>query len=189
MLNKKLLLNTLCEFGPILGFLVAFELGDFTTGVIAMMIATLISLIALKHFEKHTPIFALLSSGSVLLFGGTSLFIHIPSIFILRDTLFDSVFGLALIISVWKGNPLFKYIFSGVFAITDRGWNILSLRWGIFFIILAVLNEWVRLTLSPEDWVIAKIFIILASVAFGSYQITLTKKERLPHATARGLVA
>ncbi len=189
MISKKLLLNTLCEFGPILGFLVAYELGDFMTGVIAMMIATLISLIALRYFEKHTPIFALLSSGSVLLFGGTSLFIHIPSIFILRDTLFDSVFGSALLISVWMGKPIFRYMFSGVFAITDRGWNLLSLRWGIFFLILATLNEWIRWTLSPEDWVIAKIFIILASVAFGSCQITLTKKERLPHATAWGLVA
>lgn len=188
MLNKKLLLNTFCEFGPILGFLVAFELGDFTTGVIAMMIATLISLIALRRLEKHTPMFALISSGSVLVFGGISLFIHIPSIFILRDTLFDAIFGSALLISVWMGKPIFRYMFSGVFAITDRGWNLLSLRWGIFFLILAALNEWVRWTLSPEDWVIAKMLIILASVVFGSYQITLTKKERLPHATAWGLV-
>jgi intracellular septation protein len=188
MFSKKVVLNTLCEFGPILGFIVAYELKDFMTGVIVMMIATVVSLVILRRVEKHTPIFALISSGSVLFFGGTSLFIDIPSIFILRDTVFDLVFGIAILISVWNGKPLFKYIFSGVFAITDRGWRLLSLRWGIFFIILALLNEWVRLTLTPDDWVIAKICIIVASVVFGTYQLTLTKHERLPTATAWGIV-
>lgn len=189
MISTKLLINTLCEFGPILGFLITFELsGDFMSGVVVMMITTIVSLIVLQYLEKHTPIFALLSSGSVLLFGGTSLFINIPSIFILRDTLFDGIFGSALLVSVWRGKPLFKYIFSNVFAITDRGWSTLSLRWGIFFLILALINEWVRLTLSPEDWVVAKIMIIVVSSVFGTYQLTLTRKERLPHATAWGVI-
>jgi intracellular septation protein len=189
MVSRRLFINTLCEFGPILGFLIFFELHDFMAGVIAMMLATLVALLVLRHLEHHTPFFALLSSGSVLIFGGISLFIDIPSIFILRDTVFDSLLGCALLLSVWQGKPLFKYIFKGVFAITDTGWSRLSFRWGIFFLILAVTNEWVRHVLSPEDWVVAKMFIILASVLFGAYQFRLTKKERLPEATAWGLRA
>ena len=124
---------------------------------------------------------------------GTPLWRHValhqhPDIFILRDTLFDGIFGSALVVSVWRGKPLFKYIFSNVFAITDRGWSTLSLRWGIFFLILALINEWVRLTLSPEDWVVAKIMIIVVSSVFGTYQLTLTRRERLPHATAWGVI-
>lgn len=84
--------------------------------------------------------------------------------------------------------PLLKYMFGGVFAITEKGWAILSLRWAIFFLVLAGINEWVRLTLSPEDWVTAKVFMIIASVVFGSYQFTLTKRERLPGATDWGIV-
>lgn len=189
MISKKILINTLCEFGPVLGFLVAFKLSDFMTGIIVMMIATIIALLLLKILEKHTPIFALISSGTVLFFGGISLFIDLPGIFIFRDTIFDTLFGLALLLSVWLGKPLFKYTFSGVFAITHRGWSVLSLRWGIFFLLLALINEWVRLTLSPEDWVIAKILIIIASFVFGAYQFTLTKKERLPNATDWGIIA
>lgn len=187
MISKRLLINGLCEFGPIMGFIVLFELKDFMAGVIAMIISTIIALFVLQRLEKHIPIFALISSGSVLFFGGITLFIDIPSIFILRDTLFDGLLGSMLIASVWYGKPLFKYIFRSVFAITDKGWNVLSLRWGVFFIILALANEWVRLTLSPEDWVTAKIIIIITSVIFGSYQLRLTKKERLPDATAWGI--
>jgi intracellular septation protein len=158
------------------------------TGVVVMMIATVISLIILKLVEKHLPIFGLISSGTVLFFGGVSLFIDIPSIFILRDTLFDGVFGSVIIISVLMGKPIFKYIFKGVFRITDNGWKHLSLRWGIFFIFLAVVDEGVRLTLSPEDWVMAKIIIIIVTTVFGVYQLKLTKKERLPDATAWGII-
>lgn len=187
MISKKLLINTLCEFGPIIGFLILFELKGFMAGIVAMMFVTVLALLVLHHTEKHLPIFALLSSGSVLFFGGITLLVDIPSIFILRDTLFDGIFGCILIISVWYGKPLFKYIFKNVFAITDTGWSTLSLRWGVFFLILALTNEWVRQTLSPEDWVIAKILIIIASTVFGTYQFTLTKKERLPDATKWGL--
>jgi intracellular septation protein len=187
MISKRVLINAFCEFGPVLGFLIAYELKDFMMGVVVMMIATVISMIVLRIIEKHTPKFAIISSASVLFFGGISLFVNIPSIFILRDSIFDGVFGSVLIISVWIGKPLFKYIFSAVFAITNKGWKIFSLRWGIFFIILAIANEWVRLNLSPNAWVIAKILIILASIIFGTYQLKLTKKERLPDATAWGI--
>lgn len=189
MLTSRLFWNTLCEFGPILGFIIAFEISNFETGIITMMLATLVSLIILKRIENHIPLFALISSGTVLFFGGVSLFIDIPSIFILRDTLFDAIFGTVLLISVWYKKPLFQYIFRGVFAITPRGWSVLSLRWGLFFLVLALANEWVHLTLSEEAWVTAKIGIIIASVLFGSYQLTLTKKERLPNATPWGIVA
>jgi intracellular septation protein len=187
MISRRLLINTLCEFGPIVAFIVLFEIKDFMAGVVAMMIATTVALFALWHLERHIPIFALISSASVLFFGGISLFFDIPSMFILRDTIFDAVFGFILLASVWYGKPLFKYIFRGVFAITDAGWHSLSLRWGFFFIFLAIMNEWVRQMLSPEDWVVAKIIIIISSLLFGSYQLTLTKKERLPTASPWGI--
>lgn len=189
MISKKLLVNAFCEFGPILGFFITYEIKGFMAGIVTMMLGTTLSFIILRHVEKHTPIFALISSGSVLFFGAFSLFFDIPSIFILKDTLFDGIFGSFILISVWRGTPLFKYLFRGVFAITDRGWSIFSLRWGVFFLILAVVNEWVRLTLSPEAWVTAKIAMSIVSVVFGIYQLKLTRQERLPEATAWGVVA
>ncbi len=188
MFTSRLLKNSLCEFGPILAFLIAFETSGFQNGIIAMIIATLLAMVALKVSEGHIPLFALLSSGTVLFFGGLSVSIDMPDIFILRDTFFDAVFGTALLISVALHKPLFQPLFHTVFSITDRGWNTLSLRWGVFFLILAATNEWVRLSFSPEDWVIAKIFIISASLIFGSYQLTLTKRERLPEASPWGIV-
>ncbi len=188
MFSNKLIINTLCDLGPIIAFIVAFEIWGFQAGTIAMMITVIIALLILKRVENHIPIFALISTATVLLFGGLSLFKNIPSIFILRDTLFDGVFGVVLLISVWRKRPLFQYIFKNIFAITYKGWSKLSFRWGIFFLFLAGCNEFVRLNLSPETWVGAKILIIIASFVFGISQLTLTKKERLPEANAWGIV-
>ena len=187
MISKKLILNTLCEFGPIMAFIIAFEINGFNTGTIAMIIAVILALIILKYTENHIPIFALLSTLTVIFFGGVSLFMDIPSIFILRDTIFDGIFGITLLISTSLKKPLFQYLFKNVFAITPTGWSTLTFRWGIFFIFLSICNELVRLNLSPEAWVGAKILMIIASFSFGMYQLTMTKRERLPTATAWGL--
>ncbi len=188
VISKKLLINTLCEFGPILAFIIAFEIWGFQAGTIAMMVAVVIALFVLKRIENHIPIFALLSTVTVLLFGVLSLIKDIPSIFILRDTIFDGLFGLILLVSVYIKKPLFRYLFKNVFAITPLGWSTLSFRWGIFFIFLAVCNEWVRLNLTPEMWVGAKIAIIVISFIFGISQLLMTKRERLPEASAWGIV-
>ncbi len=187
MFSRKVLLNTLCEFGPVTAFMVAYTIADFQMGTVAMMVAVVIALVVLQATEHHLPIFALISAATVLVFGGISLFIEIPSIFILRDTIFDSIFGIVLVISVYMKRPALKYIFKNVFAITDRGWSVLTLRWGFFFFVLALVNEGIRWTLTPDDWVLAKVYMIVGTVIFGMYQFTLTKKERLPDATEWGI--
>lgn len=188
MLSRKLVLNTLCEFGPILAFMVTYTLGNFEYGTVAMIVATLGALVLLYLLEGHLPLFAILSTITVMFFGGLSLIVHIPSIFILRDTLFDLIFGIALLISAHLKRPLLKPLFHNVFAITDNGWVALTLRWAFFFLLLAGLNEWVRLTLSPENWVTFKLVTLVATLAFGCAQFILARKERLPEATPWGLV-
>jgi len=41
-------------------------------------------------------------------------------------------------------------------ALTERGWRILTLRWGGFFVALAFLNEIVWRTQSNDVWVAFK---------------------------------
>lgn len=188
MVNRKVLLNAFCEFGPIIAFMGTYSVWDFEKATIAMIGSVVIALGVLWYTEHHLPLFALLSTVTVIIFGGISIFVHIPSIFILRDTIFDSIFGVVLLVSVYMGKPLLKVFFKNVFAISERGWNRLTLRWAFFFILLAVLNEWVRLHLSSDDWVRVKAYLIVATILFGLYQFTLTRRERLPEATPWGLV-
>ncbi len=185
--SKKLVINLLCEFGPIAAFLTTYQFSTFATATIAMIIATTISFFILWRFDNHVPYFALLNTVSVILFGGISALIEIPDVFIVRDTIFDLILGLVLLVSLQTKKTGLELLFGNVFAITQKGWRIFTLRWGIFYLLLALVNEYIRLYQTPDTWVEAKVWMIVGTVIFGMYQLTLTKRERLPTANAYGL--
>jgi intracellular septation protein len=77
-------------------------------------------------------------------------------------------------------------LFEGMFAITDRGWRILSLRWGIFFLIVACGSEIARFY-SYDAWVAYRFMSMFALAAFGCTQFFLSRRERLPEASPWGV--
>jgi intracellular septation protein len=48
-----------------------------------------------------------------------------------------------------------------MFNLTDEGWRKLTLRWALFFLGLAVLNEIVWRTQSTDAWVTFKVFGVM----------------------------
>ena len=48
-----------------------------------------------------------------------------------------------------------------VFELTEEGWRKLTLRWALFFFVLAVLNEIVWRTQTTDFWVSFKVFGIM----------------------------
>lgn len=188
MISKKVIINTLCEFGPIISFLFANKMWNFQVGTVVMIIVTILAVAVLYIYDRHVPYYALISAFSVIFFGGLSLIVSNPTFFILRDSLYDAVLGTILLVSGYFGRPFLKTLFDHVFSITDRGWVIFNRRWGMMFLALAIANEAVRLSVSADDWVFAKVVFIVVSTIFGTYQFTLTRRERLPEATAWGTV-
>ena len=68
------------------------------------------------------------------------------------------LFALVLFAGCWRGKGLLSYLMSGAFNLTDRGWWMLSLRFGWFFTAMAVLNEVVWRTMPTDWWVNFKVF-------------------------------
>lgn len=188
MLSQRLWINLLCEFGPVVSFLLAFQFGNFRLATIVMVITVSISFVILRLVEGHTPYFALLNTVSVILFGGLSAYINIPGVFICRDTLFDLALGFSFLVSVRTSRPGLKILFGNVFAITDNGWKIFTKRWGYFYIFLALINAYVQVSFDEATWVAAKVGMIAITFIFGMYQLTLTRRERLPEADSLGLI-
>lgn len=187
--SGKLWINLLCEFGPVVAFLASYEMYGFGTATLAMIGATIVSFFILFVFEKHPPYFALANTISVLLFGGISVFVSIPDVFIFRDTALDIALGVFFLASLHYQDRKtgLEFFFTNVFAITKKGWREFTFRWGIFYIILAFTNETIRIFATPDMWVEAKVWMIIVTVIFGFYQLRLTTKERLPEANAFGL--
>ena len=72
-------------------------------------------------------------------------------------------------------------MFDSVFELTEQGWNKLTLRWALFFLAMAVLNEIVWRTQSTDFWVSFKLFgAVPLTLVFGALQYPLLVKHRPP---------
>lgn len=170
----------LSEFGPLVVFFIAEWWWGFFPALGVMLGATVLATLLVWYGDQRTPWFAILSTVGVLGFGLASVYWQEPGYFIISDTILDGVFAILLFGSLLWSRTLLERLFAGTFAITRRGWRILTWRWAIFFLILAVGNEYVRQWYDESVWVEYKLYSTIAILLFGCYQFTLSRRERLP---------
>ena len=184
---KKLLLNLFIEFGPIIGFLVASELTTFIKATTIFVVLTLVAL-ALGFIErKSLAWFPLIVAITIVSFGLLTIVFKNPFFIIIKDTLYNGIFAVALFVGLYYRKLFLKILFGGMFAMTDMGWRILTFRWATMFTLLAVTNEIARFYLDEYGWVNYKFIATLITIVFSLYQFRLSKKERLPEATTWGM--
>ena len=120
--------------------------------------STLTAFIASHMFSKADPTSALLSTLAVFAVG----FLARP----LGGLLF--------------GRSLLSVVLDSMFSLTEEGWRKLTFRWGVFFFVLAALNELVWRTQTEDFWVNFKVFGIMPiTVLFALAQTPLlTRYER-----------
>jgi len=187
MTKRELIGNAIGEFAPILTFVIIAETHGFHTGLIWLVIVAMLSLVFSWVIERRVPKFGLVASGTILLFGMMSIVTNNEFYIIIKDTLYASSFGLALLGGLIFKRSYLQALFGDFFAISDRGWFILTIRWTIFFLLLAVSNEIARRALVPELWIYYKLAAVVATNVFGFSQFILTRRERLPEANEWGL--
>jgi intracellular septation protein len=141
--------------------------------VIGSALALLVGLLA----ERRVAPMPLIAGGFALVFGGLTLFFHDPRFIQIKPTVTDSIFGIALLAGLaLRKNPL-KFMIGDALPLPDEAWRALTLRYAVFFLVMAALNEVVRRTQSQAIWVLFKMpgFMILA-VAFSLTQVPLMMK-------------
>lgn len=170
--------NLVVEFGPLVLFLVMFEFFNFQVATIILVVTTIVVMVSGYVIQKRIALFPLFASGSVVVFGLATIFLKDANFIIIKDSLFYGIFGSIIIISLLMNRLVLKDLFFKLFAISDRGWKIVSWRWGIFMILLAISNEIFRIGFSEEIWVRYKTYALLVLVIFSAYQMLLSRKER-----------
>jgi intracellular septation protein len=147
----------------------------------AFMIATIVTLIAGWTLERKIPVMPLVSGIFVLLFGGLTLYLADEIFIKLKPTLVNCLFAAILFGGLLFGKPLLKPLFGAAVQLTDRGWRILTIRWAVFFVVLAALNEIVWRGFSTDFWVSFKLFGIMPlTFLFAAAQTPLFLREQIP---------
>jgi intracellular septation protein len=149
------------ELGPLLVFFTVNARVNLFYGTGAFMAATAVSLIASWLLIRRIPIMPLVTGVVVLIFGGLTLYLQDELFIKLKPTIVNTLFGTTLLIGLFFGKSLLAVVFDAAFSLTDEGWKKLTLRWGIFFFVLAVLNEVIWRNFSTDFWVAFKVWGVM----------------------------
>lgn len=173
-------------FTPLAGSLVSDhlvrpDLLGILTATAAFMLATVMALAVHYMLVRKLPIMPLVSAIVVLIFGGLTLALQDDHFIKLKPTIVNCLFGSVLLGGLAFGRPLLNVILDSVISLTDTGWRKLTLRWGVFFFVLAGLNEIVWRNWSTDVWVNFKVFGIMPlTLAFALAQTPLIMRYAAP---------
>ena len=132
--------------------------GPLLVATALFMVATVISLVISKIVFKHLPVMPFVSGVVVMVFGSLSIWLQDETFIKMKPTIVNTLFGVVLLGGLFFGKSLLDYVFNAAFSLNEEGWRKLTLRWGIFFLFLAVLNEVVWRSFSDEAWVNFKVW-------------------------------
>lgn len=197
-------LNLLVDYGPVLVFFLVYkhfspaDRGNAVGEVFAViratgsfMVAALVALVVSKLKLKRVSPMLWLSTALIVGFGALTIFLHDPFWIQIKPTAIYLLFGVSLLVGIAKGRPLLKYLLQAAFeGLSETGWLKLSRNWGLFFFVLAALNEVLRHTLSFGDWIAAKLWLFLPlSFLFTFAQIPMLLRHGLGEQAEGGVPA
>jgi intracellular septation protein len=171
----------LLEIGPLVLFFIANGKWDIFVGTTVFVVATAIVLPFYRWLEGRWPVMPLVGGFFVVVFGGLTLWLQDATFIKLKPTIVNCLFGVILgggLLLLKR--PLLKPIFGAAFQLTDEGWRKLTVRWALFFFVLAAINEFFWRGFSTDTWIASKMFVSFpVTMVFAFFQIPLLKRHWL----------
>lgn len=190
------LLKFALELGPLLVFFFANLRGEWLIdtfpalgsigdpiflATFLFMVATAIALAVSWALTRTLPMMPLVSGVVVLVFGALTLYLQDEIFIKMKPTIVNGLFAAVLLGGLMFGKALLGYVFEAAFKLDAEGWRKLTLRWGLFFVFLAILNEVVWRNFSTDFWVAFKVWGTMpVTIAFTLSQMPLIMRHSLP---------
>jgi intracellular septation protein len=176
--RKRHFAAPLLELGPLVLFFIANGKWGIFVGTTVFVVTTAIVLPFYRWLEGRWPIMPMVGGFFVLVFGGLTLWLQDDTFIKLKPTIVNCLFGVILGGGLLFGRPLLKPIFGTAFQLTDAGWRQLTLRWSLFFFVLAIINEIAWRGFSTETWIASKLFVSFPlTMIFAFFQIGLLRRN------------
>ena len=151
-------LRIIFDLGPLVVFFLVNMWGGIYWATGAFMVAIAFSLGLNYVRERKVSPMAVVTAAVVLVFGTLTLALENEAFIKLKPTIVYLIFASVLLVGLLTGRTYIKYLFGAAFTLDEQGWRKLTLRWGIFFVALAVVNELVWRNFSTDFWVAFKLW-------------------------------
>lgn len=163
----------------LIGFLITRDVVKATWWLVAgSAVALALGFIA----ERRIAPMPLLAGGAALLFGGLTLIFHDARFIKMKPTFVNVAFAVFLLGgTLFKKNPL-KLLMGEALTLSDNVWRTLTLRYGLYFLVIAVLNEAVWRTQPDSVWVLFRFpGLLVLALAFSLTQTPLIMRGMKEH--------
>ncbi|MEN2785078.1 inner membrane-spanning protein YciB [Sphingomonas qilianensis] len=144
------------DIGPLAVF---FLVNMFAPGIaltkllaatVAFMIASATAMIVSKLKAGHISPMLWISGTLVLVFGGLTLYFHDGTFIKMKPTFVYTMFAAILAYGLATRKPLLQMLLDTAYpGVNAAGWRKLTRNWAIFFVLMALLNEYVWRTYAP----------------------------------------
>src|SRR5882672_9598567 len=168
------------ELGPLIVFFVANAKFNLFVATGAFMVAVVVAMAVSYVVTRHVPVMAIVTAVVVIVFGTLTLMLHDETFIKVKPTIIYTLFAAILGGGLLFGRSFIAIMFDQMFNLTPQGWRILTLRWALWFLAMAVLNEIIWRTQSTDFWVAFKAFgMVPLTMLFAVTQMPLTKRYHL----------
>jgi intracellular septation protein len=105
------------------------------------------------------PLIPLIGAAVVAIFGGLTLWLQDETFIKMKPTIIQALFAAILLVGLLFRRPLLKPLLGRMMPpMAEAAWRQFTLRYALFFIAMALLNEVVWRTQSTDFWVTFKVF-------------------------------
>jgi intracellular septation protein len=179
------MLKLALDVGPLLLFFFVNTRWGIFAATGAFMAATIVSIAFTYAMVRRVPTMPLVSAVVVMVFGGLTLYLQDETFIKLKPTIIYALFAILLLGGLLIGRSLLALVLDSMFQLTEDGWKKLTVRWGLFFVAMAILNEIVWRSVSTDSWVAFKTFAILPiTILFALAQTPLIMRHTVDKKSA-----
>lgn len=175
------MIKLLTEFGPLIAFFIGYKYGGIQGATLFMLVTSIVTTTTCYLLERKLHTFSLVSSGVLLVSATITLISGNPMFIKIKPTILYIIFGGTFFISALRERPFLKYLLGSTLPLKEESWITLSYRFAVFFLLMAIVNEFVWRNFEEITWVKFKVFgAIPITIIFILMQIPFLMKNKAP---------
>jgi intracellular septation protein len=173
------LVKFVLDLGPLVAFFASYYAFGIYPATAVFMAATLIAAATSYALIRKISPLMIFSAVVVMVFGGLTLWLEDETFIKLKPTIYYVTVSGILFGGLAFGRLVIKDVMDMAMPLTDEGWRIFTVRIGLFFLMMAGLNEFVWRNFSTDTWLWLKVwgFLPLSFLFFAAQMPLLLRHE------------